>query len=152
VRSGTILAPEPGRAGPRQDLPRVHGDHRPGRGGRDGSASQEDRTAIAALACSLVGHEELVDLAPGTLAAAGSLLRTERYSCSFGPVPAYAPNMVAAGLVVSGRDEAGQPRVIELPSHPFFLATLFQPELAETQPHPLVASFVRAVQARAASR
>jgi CTP synthase (UTP-ammonia lyase) len=113
-----------------------------------------DRPVIAALACSLVGHEEAVDLAPGTLAAgaAGSLRRTERYSCSFGPVAVYEPSMVAAGLVVSGRDEAGRPRVIELAAHPFFLATLFQPELAESQPHPLVAAFGRAVQAQAAGR
>jgi len=107
-------------------------------------------TVIEPLACALVGHEALVNLAPGTLAAtaAGSLRCTERYSCSFGPVAEYEPALVAAGLVISGRDEEGQPRVIELPSHPFFLATLFQPELAENQPHPLIAAFGRAVQER----
>lgn len=113
-----------------------------------------DLTVIAPLACSLVGHEALVNLTPGTLAATvtGTLQRTERYSCSFGPVPQYEPALVSAGLVISGRDAEGQPRVIELPTHPFFLATLFQPELAETQPHPLVAAFGQAVQAHAVQR
>jgi len=113
-----------------------------------------DLTVIAPLACSLVGHEALVHLVPGTLAAtsAGSLRRTERYSCSFGPVAQYEQSLVAAGLVVSGRDEEGQARVIELPSHPFFLATLFQPELVDAQPHPLIAAFGQAVRARATSR
>ncbi len=37
-------------------------------------------------------------------------------------------------------------RIAELPGHPFFLTTLFQPELAGdgSRPHPVVRAFARA--------
>ena len=36
-------------------------------------------------------------------------------------------------------------RIAELPGHPFFLATLFQPELAaEPRPHPIIRAFAAA--------
>lgn len=43
-------------------------------------------------------------------------------------------------------DEAGDVRIAELPDHPFFLATLFQPELAGdgTRPHPMVRAMAAA--------
>ncbi|GAA4599827.1 CTP synthase (UTP-ammonia lyase) [Actinoplanes octamycinicus] len=44
----------------------------------------------------------------------------------------------------AGRDGTGEVRVAELPGHPFYLATLFQPELAEEIPHPLIRGFARA--------
>jgi CTP synthase (UTP-ammonia lyase) len=50
-------------------------------------------------------------------------------------------------------DEQGEVRAVELPEHPFFLATLFQPErsaLAGNRPHPLIAAFVEAARAHAA--
>ncbi len=49
-------------------------------------------------------------------------------------------------MVFSGFDGEGDARIAELPEHPFFLATLFQPELAGdgTRPHPLVQAFARA--------
>jgi CTP synthase (UTP-ammonia lyase) len=56
-----------------------------------------------------------------------------------------------AGLCFSGFDEAGEVRALELPSHPFFLGTLFQPERSalQNQPHPIVQAFVQAALARA---
>lgn len=105
---------------------------------------------VAPLACSLIGHEAQVHLAPRTLAATaiGALHRTERFNCSYGPVERYEQTLVDAGLVVSGRDDDGMARVIELPGHPFFLATLFQPELSDSQPHPLIVSFAEALATR----
>jgi CTP synthase (UTP-ammonia lyase) len=49
------------------------------------------------------------------------------------------------GLVISGRDAEGEPRIVELPSHPFFVATLFVPQTSTEQPHPLISAFVSAV-------
>jgi CTP synthase (UTP-ammonia lyase) len=42
-------------------------------------------------------------------------------------------------------DSAGEVRIVELDGHPFYVATLFQPELAEPTevPHPLIKEFVR---------
>ena len=53
----------------------------------------------------------------------------------------------------SGHDENCGVRVAELPGHPFFLATLFQPELSGgTRPHPVVRALARAAVDHAARR
>ncbi len=57
----------------------------------------------------------------------------------------------AHGLGFSGHDEDGHVRIAELPGHPFFLATFFQPELAGdgSRPHPVVRAPARAAVVRA---
>ena len=42
--------------------------------------------------------------------------------------------------------EHGDVRATELPSHPFFIATLFQPQLGSDRghPHPLITAFLEA--------
>ena len=50
-------------------------------------------------------------------------------------------------MVVSGvNPDTGLVEIIELPSHPFFIATQFHPEYKSTpeRPHPLFVSFVGA--------
>jgi CTP synthase (UTP-ammonia lyase) len=49
-------------------------------------------------------------------------------------------------LKVAARDEAGEVRAVELSGHPFFIATLFQPERAALRgiEHPLITAFVEA--------
>ena len=44
------------------------------------------------------------------------------------------------------RGPQGEIRAIESPTHRFYLATLFQPQLASTEkkPHPIVLAFVQA--------
>ncbi|MFF4580789.1 hypothetical protein [Streptomyces sp. NPDC001389] len=111
---------------------------------------------IAPLACSLVGHEGVVRAQPGSLAESvlGAERSMERYHCSYGPAPRHLPVLTAHGLRLSGHDEEGQVRMAELPGHPFFLATLFQPELAGdgTRPHPVVRALAAAAVAHAARR
>jgi CTP synthase (UTP-ammonia lyase) len=43
--------------------------------------------------------------------------------------------------------DGGEFRIVELTEHPFFLATLFLPQVrsAPDRPHPLLAGFARAV-------
>ena len=50
--------------------------------------------------------------------------------------------------MVTGRDANGEARVVELPDHEFFLATLFVPQTLSTPeaPHPLIGAFITAVQ------
>ena len=74
----------------------------------------------------------------------------ERYFCNYEVNPAYRNALEAAGLALSGFSENGDIRVAELPAHPFFIATLFQPQLSSeaAQPHPLISAFVRASAAR----
>ena len=69
------------------------------------------------------------------------------YFCSFETNAAYVPRWEAAGLRVSGLGPDGEMRALDLPQHPFFLATLFQPQLrsSSAQPHPVVSAFLRSV-------
>ena len=48
---------------------------------------------------------------------------------------------------ITGSDAQGESRVIELPHHPFFLGTLFVPQVRSTlgHPHPLVNAFLEVV-------
>ncbi|MFI8104948.1 hypothetical protein [Streptomyces sp. NPDC086023] len=111
---------------------------------------------IAPLACSLVGHEGVVRVAPGSLAESvlGAERSVERYHCNYGPAPRHLPALRQHGLVLSGRDEDGQVRIAELPGHPFFLATLFQPELYGdgSRPHPVVRALAAAAVEHARAR
>ena len=102
---------------------------------------------IEPLACSLVGHEGTVVIEPGSLAQSvmNAERSVERYFCAYGPTR-HLDTLRAHGLRFSGHDEDGHVRIAELPGHPFFLATLFQPELAGdgSRPHPIVRAFARA--------
>lgn len=117
-------------------------------------AAIDEDALLVPLACSLVGHENDIDLTPGSVAAqtVGRLRTRERFHCSFGLAPGASDVLEAAGLAVSGRDPDGEVRVCELPGHPYFVGTLFQPELASSQPHPLVHGFFAAARIRAAAR
>ncbi|MGP9020756.1 CTP synthase C-terminal region-related (seleno)protein [Streptomyces sp. BR1] len=111
---------------------------------------------IVPLACSLVGHEGTVELAPGSLAEQllGAERTVERYHCQFGPNPRHLDTLRAHGLRFTGTDAEGDVRIAELPGHPFFLATLFQPELSGdgTRPHPVIRGLAAAAVATAAAR
>lgn len=108
---------------------------------------------IQPLSCSLAGHEGLVRLTPGSrmekILGAGQTL--ERYHCNFALNPDYTGALTAHGLRFTGHDEEGAVRAAELPDHPFYLGTLFQPELAGdgSRPHAIVSAFATAVTMRA---
>jgi CTP synthase (UTP-ammonia lyase) len=51
-------------------------------------------------------------------------------------------------MKVSAVGHQGETRAVELATHPFFVATLFQPQLtskATGQPHPLIRAFLEAM-------
>lgn len=116
---------------------------------------EADDQLIVELECSLVGHEEAVMVVPGTLAAklTGPGRRTERYHCAYGLNPEYLEPLTRGGLRFSGFDDDGQVRIMELPGHPFFVGTLFQPELQGdgTSPHPIIAALAIAAAEHAAT-
>lgn len=103
---------------------------------------------IVPLACSLVGHEGAVTVQTDSLAGRvlGAERSVERYHCSYGTNPDYVNVLQDNGLRFTGRDDAGDVRIAELADHPFFLMTLFQPELAGdgTRPHPVIRAFATA--------
>ena len=89
------------------------------------------------------------DLRPGTLAARlyGKPTIHERHRHRFEFNPDYRERLEAAGLVVSGTSPDGLlAEIIELPQHPFFIASQFHPEFLSkpTRPHPLFAGFIAA--------
>jgi CTP synthase (UTP-ammonia lyase) len=57
--------------------------------------------------------------------------------------------IVRAGLQVTGTDQDGEPRILELPDRQFFMATLFVPQTSSTQdsPHPIIVSLIAAADA-----
>ena len=106
------------------------------------------RAVISALACSLVEVTSPVRLCANTRIASayGVSEITEGYRCSYGLNPEFQAALVAGPLRAAAYDEAGEVRAVELENHPFFVATLFQPERSALKgnPAPLVVSFVRA--------
>ncbi len=114
------------------------------------------RAVIAPLACSLVEVSGHVRLFPGTrLAAAyGASEAVEGYHCSYGVAPAFRAALTAGPLREAAEDEAGDLRAVELDGHPFFVATLFQPERAALagRPAPIVTALVAACAEAARAR
>jgi len=106
------------------------------------------RLFVAQLPCSLAGREMRLTFAAGSRVASiyGADAATEAYYCDFGVNPEYVPLLGRGPLQITGADAEGEARVIELPSHPFFLGTLFVPQTRSTpdRPHPLVSAFVEA--------
>lgn len=71
---------------------------------------------------------------------------TEEFFCNFEVNREYEWAAIEAGFPVVARGSKGEIRAIESPTHRFFVATLFQPQLSSKpgKPHPLVMAFVQA--------
>jgi len=91
-----------------------------------------DEPLIAPLSCSLVDVSGAVRFAPGSrLAAAyGALSAEEGYHCSYGLSEGARRYLDGGPLRATAWDADGDVRGVELDGHPFFVATLFQPERA----------------------
>lgn len=131
----------------------VHAETAAGRaaGPAAGPPATHPRLVVAPLACTLVEATGVVRFLDGSrLAAAyGAAEATEGYHCSYGLNPAFREALLSGALRVAAVDAAGEVRGVELDGHPFFVATLFQPEraaLAGRLP-PIVAALVRAAAA-----
>ena len=71
---------------------------------------------------------------------------TEQYFCGYGIDPSFRAALDNSGFRITGTDDEGDPRVLELDGHPFFVATLFQPERSALRGKtpPVVTGFVQA--------
>lgn len=112
------------------------------------TAPQASRLFISRLACSLAGRGMSIRLQPDSLVARayGRTIAEEQYLCSFGVNPDYVDTLRSGALRIVGSDDEGVVRAVELSGHPFFVGTLFVPQMTSTQavPHPLILGFVRA--------
>lgn len=73
----------------------------------------------------------------------------EEYMCGYGLNPEFREALEGHGMRFTAFDPDGAPRALELPDHPFFIATLFQPERAALHGRtpPLARAFVHAATA-----
>jgi CTP synthase (UTP-ammonia lyase) len=109
---------------------------------------------IVPLECSLAGEQASLYLAEdsGLAAIYGNVeSTTETYHCKYGLNPDYVDTFMHSALRICAWDSEKAPRAVELPGHPFFVGTLYQPELSSTpgNVHPLIEAFLAAVTLRA---
>ncbi|MEL2244039.1 CTP synthase [Leclercia adecarboxylata] len=110
----------------------------------------EGRMVIAPLTCSLVEVADTIELRANTLIAKayGQEEIEEGYHCNYGVSAEFAQALEKGDMRVTGWDAQGEIRAVELVTHPFFVATLFQHERAALagRPAPLVRALLRAAQ------
>jgi CTP synthase (UTP-ammonia lyase) len=70
----------------------------------------------------------------------------EGYHCRYGIDPEFLSRITSSGLRIAAEDSLGDVRALELDEHPFFVATLFQPERAALREEcpPVVSAFIEA--------
>src|SRR6266550_3076001 len=100
---------------------------------------------------------QAVELSEGTGAvrAYGEAVAHERHRHRYEVNNHFRPKLVEAGLVVSGTFQEGRlVEIVELPDHPWFVASQFHPEFKSrpTRPAPLFRDFVGAALGRARDR
>jgi CTP synthase (UTP-ammonia lyase) len=112
---------------------------------------------VMPLACTLYGERRRVTPVPGTrlaeLCGTGSF--DGYHMCGFGLAPDAVPRLRRAGVVIGANAPDAGVEAIELPGHPFFLATAFQPQVGagDGEPlHPLILAFLAAADAHRAGR
>ncbi len=100
------------------------------------------------LNCSLVGQDAEVHISPDSFAAQiyGANRITESFFCKYGINSKYLDRLQSADFKVSAYDSSGEARIVELPGHRFFMATLFVPQVRSTEdhPHPIITAFLEA--------
>jgi len=106
------------------------------------------RAVITPLECSLVETRGTVRFSANSRIASAYQApeAVEGYRCKYGLNPAFRSELLAGPLCASAVDENGDVRSIELTSHPFFIAALFQPERGAFagKEVPLVTAFLHA--------
>lgn len=104
---------------------------------------------ITPLACAMRGERRPLRLSAGSKLAGiyGQLRSTELYHCSYGLNPQLEGLFTHCDLRIAGWDETDAPRAVELRGHPFFIGTLYQPELSSDRhhQHTLIHAFAAAV-------
>lgn len=99
------------------------------------TAPDAERVLLTPLSCALVEARDSIQLrANSRIARAyGTTCIEEGYRCRYGVNPDFAGPLLSGALRPAGHDSDGDLRAVELDGHPFFVATLFQPERAALQ-------------------
>ena len=106
---------------------------------------------ISRLECVIAGQDRQVKLIPGTISAKayGKGEANEQFRCNFGLNPDFRDTIIKEPLQIAGVDENEEVRIVEIAGHPFFIATLFLPQLSSSpsEPHPLIIAYLQAAAA-----
>lgn len=112
------------------------------------SNPETEMPVMSPLSCSLVEKMGTIKLKENSRIRQiyGEREIAEQYHCSFGFNPEYRYLFEKGEMKITGADTNGEPRVVELSSHPFFVATLFQPERSALsgKTHPLILAYTQA--------
>jgi CTP synthase (UTP-ammonia lyase) len=127
------------------------------RGGVIGAVSAElqpdgEDLVVAPLACTLYGERRTVTPVEGTRLAVicGDAPFEGYHHCGYGLAREYVSALQDVGVVISAHAPDAGVEAIEVPEHPFFLATAFQPQVgsgASGVLHPLLAALLGAAEA-----
>jgi CTP synthase len=123
---------------------------------QDSARGAQQRSEKSELGGTMRLGAQEVELAEGTLARAlyGNDVIRERHRHRFEFNNNYLEQYRKAGLKFSGFSRDGLVEIIELPGHPWFVATQFHPEFTSNprDGHPLFAGFVKAARASRAAQ
>ena len=114
------------------------------------SVSQLFSSIITPLSCSLQYESQEIILQKDSLAhrlyERGKI--TEKFNCNYSLNEQYQGRFHNSALRPVGVNPTGDIRMIELNDHPFYLAMLFQPQLAPQQNsgHPIIKQFLISAQ------
>ena len=103
---------------------------------------------ISRLERVVAGQTRKIRLISGTKSARayGKSETKEQFRCNFGLNPNFRDEILKEPLQIAGVDENEEVRIVEISNHPFFIATLFLPQLSScpSEPHPLVTAYLQA--------
>jgi CTP synthase (UTP-ammonia lyase) len=103
---------------------------------------------ITLLSCSLQDQTITVDLARESKLARmyGRPRAEERTTCSYGLAPEVQHLAGENGMRIAATDATGEVRAVERTDHPFFIGTLYQPQLTTSpkSPHPVFVGLLAA--------
>jgi CTP synthase (UTP-ammonia lyase) len=107
------------------------------------SDPEGETLVVAPLACSLYGERRLVEPMPRTRLAeiCGTSPFIGFHWCGYGLDGRVERRLQDAGVVLGARAADAGVEEIELPGHPFFMATAFQPQVGASESrelHPLI--------------
>jgi CTP synthase (UTP-ammonia lyase) len=109
------------------------------------------RLVINPLTCSLKGQSldiEIIKKDSLVYSIFKTNTITENYYCNFGLNPQYQEQIHKTGFNMVASDVHKEARIMELKDHPFFVATLFVPQVNSSyeKPHPLLIALLNAME------
>jgi CTP synthase (UTP-ammonia lyase) len=103
---------------------------------------------VSKLASSLAGKTQKIKILPGSIVhrVYGRDEVSEQFACNYGLNPQFQDKIEKGRLKITGVDLYGEVRVVEVLDHPFYVGTLFLPQISSApgSPHPLIVAYLRA--------